>query len=191
MQVFYSIPPTMAPTALTIGSFDGVHLGHQALLAALKSKGSPTTVLTFSNHPYQVLTPHAPHFPHLTCFSQKLQLLEECGIDTVIAIAFTLEFANIPFDTFLLQFSLTHLLLGKGSSFGKMREGTEEKVVPFAKKEGFIAEYLPKIFHANEPISSRRIRACIAAGDIALAETLLGRPLSTQSCSIIFFDLVH
>ncbi len=177
MKITTSIPSSMPKTALTIGSFDGVHLGHQGLLAALKSKGDHTTVLTFSNHPLQILKPQSS-LGFLCTLHQKLALLKDCGVDSVIIIPFSEEFASTPFDSFLSRFSLSHLVLGEGSAFGKNREGNAENVQAFAEKQQFIAEFLPKVELDGEPISSRRIRAAVATGDFTLANRLLGRTYS-------------
>ncbi|HSX25931.1 MAG TPA: FAD synthetase family protein [Chlamydiales bacterium] len=176
MKISTSIPNSLPPTALTIGFFDGVHLGHQALLKSLRKRSDHITVFTFIHHPLQILKPPAPK--PICSFHQKLALLKDAQVDIVIAIPFTQEFASTPFDAFLSQFPLTLLLLGEGSAFGKNREGNEENVKAFAAKQGFIAQYLPKLILGNEPISSRRIRASIAAGDFARASQLLGRPYS-------------
>ena len=176
MKVYTQIPDNLPPTALTIGNFDGVHLGHQALLKRLKERASYTTVLTFTNHPLEILKPEAAP-PLLTPLPPKLSLLEELGIDAVIALSFTQELASLPYDLFLQPFPLTHLILGTGEAFGKNREGTPENVLRLAAQRGFIAEYIDKILMDGEPISSRHIRALIQAGDLKTASLLLGRQL--------------
>jgi len=158
--------------ALTIGSFDGVHRGHQALLTKLKSYGIATGVLTFPTHPLQTLRPPAP--TPITSLPEKLQLLEKFGIDCVIVLPFP-EIMNIPYDEFLNLFPLSHLLLGEGSAFGKNREGTQTNVEAWGKKHHVHVEYMKKI----ENISSSQIRAAIKVGNLALAETLLGHKYPT------------
>ncbi len=153
--------------ALTIGSFDGVHKGHQALIAKLKSYGAPTAVLTFPIHPLQTLRPPPP--TAITTLETKLKLLEKQGIDYAIVIPFP-SIVNTSFDQFLNSLPLSHLLLGEGSTFGKNREGTQANVEAWGKLNHVHVEYMKKI----EKISSSQIRAAIAAGNLALAETLLG-----------------
>lgn len=163
--------PLLPKTALTIGFFDGVHLGHQALLKRLREVGKHTTLLTYSNHPSTIL--HAKERPLLISLPQKLELLAPF-VDALITIPFTLEFASTSYNDLLSQFSLSHLILGEGSAFGKNREGNEAAIRAYAKKHQFEVEYLPKLKINNEPVSSTRIRSCLAAGNTALAQQLLG-----------------
>jgi riboflavin kinase/FMN adenylyltransferase len=168
MQIYTSLkalPETKV--ALTIGSFDGVHRGHQALLNKLKFYGVPTAVLTFPSHPLQTLRPPAP--TPITTLEARLQLLGKERIDYCILIPFQ-DIVNIPFDHFLADLPLSHLLLGEGSAFGKNREGTQSNVEAWGKQTNVHVEYIKKV----ETISSSQIRAAIASGDLKLAETLLG-----------------
>ncbi len=158
-------------TALTIGFFDGVHLGHRALLKKLRAHPH-TTILTFSNHPQSLFKPPAP--PLLIPLEEKLTLLKPFA-DELIVLPFTLEFAATPFDQLLDSFDLSHIVLGAGSVFGKNREGNEEAVRKYAEKKKIHVEYLPKFQWMNEPVSSSRIRRALAAGDQQLAQQLLGK----------------
>lgn len=160
-------------TALTIGFFDGVHLGHQKLLKRLREH-QHATILTFSNHPLIVIKPPAPQ--QLLPLDEKISLLKPYA-DEVIVLPFSPEFASTSYDELLSQFKLTHLILGQGSVFGKNREGHEANVRKYAEAKGIVVEYIPKAFFQNEPISSSRIRKAIAAGDLTLAHQLLGRKL--------------
>ncbi len=173
MKIYSAIPSDLPKTGLTIGTFDGVHLGHRALLKALKEKAPFVTVVTFTNHPQEAFG--SPPVIQICSLEKRLSLLEALGVDAAIAIPFTLEFASTPFDRFLQKFSLSCLVLGEGSAFGKGREGTRENVTTFAEKEGFIVEYLPKVLLDGEPVSSRRIRAALANRDFELSSRLLGR----------------
>lgn len=157
-------------TALTIGFFDGVHLGHQTLLKRLRTHPH-ATILTFSNHPKDLFNPPAP--PLLLPLSEKIALLKTYA-DEVIVLPFNHELANTPFDTLLSQFDLSHLILGTGSVFGKNREGDEAAVRQYAKGQ-FTVEYISKTLFEGEPISSSRIRKALASGNTNLAKQLLGR----------------
>ncbi len=157
--------------ALTIGFFDGVHLGHQALLRRL-SEYPHSTVLTFSNHPRQIICPPAPLL--ILSLQEKIKLLESF-IDEVIVLPFTQELSETPFDQLLDQFELSHLILGAGSVFGKDRQGNEENVRKYAEKRKIIVEYFPKILFEDEPISSSRVRKALEEENIHLATQLLGR----------------
>ncbi len=179
MKHYTTIPFDLPPTALTIGTFDGIHLGHQALLQRLRECASHTTVLTFTNHPLEILRAGPP--PQLLLsLPEKLALLETLGIDSVIAIPFTLEIANLSYQEFLKPFHLTHLLLGTGDAFGKNREGNLANLTRLAAEKKFALISVDKIALDGQPISSRRIRAALAANDLELASRLLGRPLQKE-----------
>lgn len=160
-------------TAMTIGFFDGVHIGHQALLRRLR-EFPHATILTFTSHPQSVLRPPAP--PLLIPYELKIALLKPFA-DTVVIRDFTKEFASIPYDHLLDQFDISHLILGKGASFGESRKGREANVREYASKRGIEVEYCPKILFDGEPVSSSRIRKAVSEQNIPLAQQLLGRPL--------------
>lgn len=160
-------------TALTIGFFDGVHLGHQKLLKRLR-ECPHTTILTFSNHPKSLFAPPAPD--PIIPLEEKLELLKPYS-DNLVVVPFTREFANTPYDALLSQFDLSHIILGQGSVFGKDRQGNEPNVRAYAKPRDIHVEYLPKTTLHGEPISSSRIRQALAAGNLTLAQQLLGRKL--------------
>jgi hypothetical protein len=163
--------PTTSLHAFTIGTFDGVHLGHQALIQKLKATGKPTAVLTFSAHPLKTLKPEiAPLL--ITPLPIKLMLLKEQGIALTIAIPFSAKFATTSFSQLLASLPLSHLILGEGSAFGYNREGSEKNVLLWGKENHVSIEYLEKTI----PASSQKIREAIVTGDLALAEQLLGRP---------------
>lgn len=165
------------PVALTIGMFDGVHLGHQMLLKRLKETGKKTAVLTFANHPLSFFFPDRPLLP-ITTHEQKKRLLEHFGVDLLITIRFDAAFASITYDQLLNSIPLTHLILGKGAAFGKNREGTEEKVRAWAENKAVRVEYLPKLTFNHEPVSSSAIRKALLSNDRLKAQELLGYPLT-------------
>ena len=178
------IPSVNQPSALTIGSFDGVHLGHQALLKHLRAKLPPNgllTVLTFTNHPSHLFTPNTPT-PLIHPPLQKVKHLFDCGVDNVILIPFTKEFAQTPFDLFLIELknalSFSHLAFGTGAVFGKNREGNEANIRRLAPELGLEVDYLPKYLLNGSPVSSGRIRTLISQADFPAAKSCLGRPYS-------------
>lgn len=160
-------------TALTIGFFDGLHLGHLALLRRLRSLPH-ATILTFENHPQSIIRPPAPEL--LMPTEKRIEALRNFA-DQVLVLPFTEEFAATRFDELLDQFDLSHILLGEGSVFGQNREGNEENVRKYGISKAIAVEYFPKILFEGEPISSSRIRKALAEGKTALAEQLLGRKL--------------
>jgi riboflavin kinase/FMN adenylyltransferase len=171
-----AIPPLKKPIALTIGTFDGVHLGHQHLFQQLKKHGT-VAVLTFSNHPAEVL--HATHIPPLCSLEQKLSLFKDHGIDLAIVLRFTPELALTPYDTFLKQIHhylpFATLILGQGAVIGHQAQGDEARIKTLSKEMDFEAIYLPKATYDNETVSSRKIRELIKTGKTEQAHHLLGR----------------
>ena len=165
------------PYALTIGNFDGLHRGHQHLLSILKNSGLPTAVLTFSNHPSDVLKNRA-HSPLLCTQEHKIRLFGHAGIDLLIVLPFTVEFAQQSYTHFLKSLKehlcFSQLILGKGAALGNRQEGTEEKVSALGKTLGFETHYIDK----HLEISSGAIRKAILQGDLETARLLLGRPFS-------------
>ena len=178
------VSPGFPPCGLTIGSFDGVHVGHQALLRELKRRvepGTPIVVFTFSNHPSHHFTPNNP--VQLICSPlHKAKLLTQYGADLVILTPFTAEFSEFLFDRFLQilkeKLSFTHLVLGTGATFGRQKGGNEDSVRALTSKLDFQVEYLPKCTLHGIPVSSRRIRTLITQGEFAKVEECLGRPYS-------------
>jgi riboflavin kinase/FMN adenylyltransferase len=178
------IPSPSRPIGLTIGTFDGVHLGHQALFRHLRNRiGSAGTLaaLTFSNHPSELWNHQAPT-PFLCTVEHRLKLFEKIGVDLVILLTFDAAFSKKPFNSFLQELKtylpFTFLILGEGASFGKGRQGTPETVKALAPRLGFAVEYLPKTLEGSQPVSSGRIRQSIQRGDLAATTALLGRPYS-------------
>lgn len=169
MKVIHSFDEIEPGMAWTIGMFDGVHLGHQALLKRLRAASAKSAVLTFAEHPLVLLSPRdAPRL--ITQLPEKLVLLEAAGVDVVLVAPFTRELAAMPFDELLGKLVPSHLVLGVGAAFGKRREGTAERVRAWGQSRGVSVEYVEKTVVAGEPVSSSRIRATLA-----LAESLLGR----------------
>jgi riboflavin kinase/FMN adenylyltransferase len=172
------IPPVRHPCALSIGSFDGVHLGHQALISALKVKASPqgtVAVLTFTTHPSSLFHPHSP-VSLIIPVDERIRLLFSYGVDLVIAIPFDKSLSNISYDLFLTSLKshlpFDHLVLGKGAVLGHSRQGTQERIEALSKTLGFEATYLEK----QLPISSQTIRQLIKEGRFEEVSQALGRP---------------
>lgn len=169
------IPPLSSPIALTIGMFDGVHLGHQSILQELKKYGT-AVVFTFSNHPSEILRNHQPHL--LCSPEKKVKLLKQNGIDCTIILPFTQEFANQPYDLFLKNLKkhlpFKFLILGKGAAFGHKNKGDEAHVKALESQLDFTAIYLEKQSCNGQPISSKKIRELILSEQYEQAAALLG-----------------
>ena len=174
--------------AVTLGNFDGVHLGHRHLIEGLKKKalelGGQALVLTFDPHPVRVLRPEASP-PLITPLDQKLKLLEENGIDGVILAEFTKEFASqhpAAFVNDILSDTLNagFVLVGHDFTFGKGKEGTIDSLASFGKEAGFEVEVAHALTLGGEIISSTRIRELIKSGDVNKAASFLGRPYNIE-----------
>lgn len=187
MKVTTSLADTPAlpsPIALAIGVFDGVHLGHLALikhLHKLTRKGGTRVLLTFSNHPIQILRSQAPP-PLLLSLGHRLYLLEKYGINLTIVLPFTKELSEMSYSHFF-QFlhstlPFTALVMGEGATFGKGREGNSSTLKGLSKEMGFELHVLKKESYHKETISSSQIRSLVEKGELKKIKKLLGRPYS-------------
>lgn len=170
--------------AVTVGVYDGLHAGHRAVLALLRRRavdmgGLETAVVTFDPHPLQVVAPeHAPRL--LTGIGHRLELLEETGVDLVAVLPFDEEtrvLTPAAFAATVLAGALTARLVvvGEDFRFGHHRLGNVASLAELGDAHGFAAEILPLV-GGQAPISSTRVRAMVAAGDVEGAAAALGRP---------------
>jgi riboflavin kinase/FMN adenylyltransferase len=190
MRVFYQIedfPKNQAPIALTIGTFDGLHKGHMHLLKHLSDiSGShnQTGVITFSNHPSQVLRPHSPH-SFVCTLDHKIKMLSQAGVEYLFLIPFTRDLAEQTASSFISKLQefipFSHLILGHDARIGKNREGDKNAIRELAKEGDFEVQYLDALHYDESPISSTSIKEAIQKGNLSLAESLLGRPYSIYS----------
>jgi riboflavin kinase / FMN adenylyltransferase len=168
---------------LSIGNFDGVHRGHQTLFQAMcvMPKEVYRTVVTFKNHPVQILK-SMPNFPFISTWEHRWTLLKKWGLNRIIPLLFTEEMAKMSYDEFLKKiyflFPFQGLVLGEGAVFGRHRKGDRKAVENLAQKMGFHTLYIPKTSENGEIISSQMIREAIERGDLSRASFLLGRPYS-------------
>jgi riboflavin kinase/FMN adenylyltransferase len=170
-------------TALAVGVFDGVHLGHRHVLGALvqraRERGIASGVVTFDPHPLSIVAPERVP-PMLTTIEQRLELLEGLGVEVVAVVAFDDElriWSPATFVTDLLAGSLhaATVVVGEDFRFGRDRTGHVGLLRELGMGLGFETEVVPLV-GGDQPISSTRIRAMIAAGDVAGATAALGRP---------------
>jgi riboflavin kinase/FMN adenylyltransferase len=185
MQVFRGLPRPAAriPCALTIGNFDGVHRGHQALLArvvaAARARGIAAAVLTFEPHPRELFTPQqAP--ARISNLRDKLQALADFSIDRTFVQHFNRAFAALPPERFIDFIrdgcDVRWLLVGDDFRFGAKRAGDIALLTRHAAADAFALEQMPTVVEGGERISSSAVRTALAAGDLERAEHLLGRP---------------
>ena len=183
MQVFRHFPAAACPSlALAIGNFDGMHLGHQALLARLievsAAKNLVPAVMTFEPHPREFFTPlNAPS--RLCNLREKLEYFIEAGVQKTFVCAFNQRFSAISAPAFMAEIlqkkmQVSAILVGEDFRFGAKRAGT----VASFKEFGFDLIDFPPINFANERISSTRVRDALSYGNLQLASELLGRAYS-------------
>lgn len=174
-------PP--ARCVLTIGNFDGVHIGHRAILRTVVERAhaldGAAIVYTFDPHPRKVLQPQtAPRL--LATLDQKLEWLAEAGIDHVVIEPFTREFAGTDPERFVrdylhARFRPLEVYVGYDFHFGKDREGSMRLLSEMGPRLGFAVTIVPEVTIGDEDVNSTRIRALLAEGDVELAARLLGR----------------
>jgi riboflavin kinase/FMN adenylyltransferase len=174
------------PVALTIGNFDGVHIGHQAMLARLvdaaRARECGASVLTFEPHPRELFAPAAAP-ARLTSLREKLELLGAYGVGHVHVQRFSRAFATLSPDDFLDRIlvralGVRWLLVGDDFRFGAQRAGDLALLRRFAGARGFEVETMPSVLLEGTRISSSAVRAALARGDLAHARKLLGRAYS-------------
>ena len=177
----------------TIGAFDGVHLGHQAVLRQLIAKGKemglPATVVLFEPLPREFFSPHdAP--ARLMSFHEKFEALRELGIDRVLRICFTPEFRDMTamafiHKLFVVGLGVKYIVVGYDLRFGRNRSGDFDLLRKVGERDGFEVVDTSTLKVADERVSSTRIREVLAEADFALAERLLGRPYSIAGRVIV------
>jgi len=183
-QSTQDLPDRLKGGLVVIGNFDGVHLGHDAVLgdalAVAKKTGSPAIVFTFEPHPRTYFRPEAPVF-RLTPPALKADLLLSLGFDAVVSIAFDEALSNMEAEDFIKEHLVrnmraTHVVTGFNFHFGKNRKGTPQMLVEAGGEHGFEVTSVERFVDAGgERVSSSRIRAALEDGDIERATLLLGR----------------
>lgn len=179
------LPPHVTRTAVTVGTFDGVHRGHQDVLARLVARardiGVPSVLVTFDPHPLEVVNPAAAP-PLLTVGDEKIEVLAESGVDYVAIVPFTSALARLTPDEFvdavlIGRFRMCDLLMGFDHGIGRNRAGDLRVMRELGATRGFDVDVVPPVSASSgPPISSTAIRRAIAGGDLARAAEALGRP---------------
>src|SRR2546426_4614799 len=195
MKVFDDIATVRAhlkaPVA-TVGNFDGLHRGHQAIVGTVLSRaretGGSSLVVTFDPHPLKVLAPErAPRM--LTTRSQKLALIEATGIEFLLILPFTMELAEVTAERFVRRYlaeglGVKDVYVGANFNFGHGRAGNAELLVRTCAELGIRAAQVPEVLYLGSPISSSRIRRAVQSGEVELARELLGRPYVVEGTVI-------
>jgi riboflavin kinase/FMN adenylyltransferase len=171
---------------ITIGNFDGVHIGHQALFHEVVEKadviGGTSIAMTFNPHPIRVLQKNN-NPPLITLHEQKIELIERAGIEVLICIPFTEQFASISAEDFIKdllinKIGMKAIVVGKDYTFGKNREGNLAFLKSFASQLGYeviVADWIKATQNVSERISSTKIRELVMSGKVEPARKMLGR----------------
>ncbi|HOO72395.1 MAG TPA: bifunctional riboflavin kinase/FAD synthetase [Spirochaetota bacterium] len=189
MKIYHNIPDNknlFRNPVVTIGNFDGVHLGHRKIFSRLKEvakkKSGDAVVITFSSHPRKVLYPDIP-IKVITTSDEKVNAIFNLGIDNIILLHFTREMANMSAKDFYNDILLTRidtreLVIGYDHAFGKNREGTIDFLAGLCAETGIGLTRVDEEMLDSRPISSTWLRSLIEEGDLPMVERLLGRRYS-------------
>jgi riboflavin kinase / FMN adenylyltransferase len=179
-----SVPPDARPSAVALGTFDGVHLGHRAILGTAlgraRAVGLDAVACTFDRHPMEILNPERAPLP-ITTVEERLALIGETGVDVVIVLAFTRELAAIEPEAFVKDVLLGRLrareiVVGDSHRFGRAARGDARMLVDLSGRFGFQAHVVPPMAVDGAVVSSSEIRAALQRGDVSGAARSLGRP---------------
>ena len=171
------------PSIVTIGTFDGVHLGHQKILDRLhnlkQTLNLSTVVLTFTPHPRKVLFPQQKDLKLITLVEEKLELLKKNNVDVSVVYPFDIAFSQLDAEEYIKtilvkQLNVKHLVIGYDHKFGKNREGSIDTLKQFSQKYNFTVEEISAKDIDNINISSSKIRHAIDEGNVELATVFLG-----------------
>ena len=178
----------LRPTVLTLGVFDGLHLGHQLIMQTVVERarqiGAVPTVITFDPHPRAVLHPESAP-PLLQTFDQKIEGFGVLGIQQAIVVRFTREFSQLSAadflrDTVVERLHAREVYLGRGFAFGHNREGNIELLCQLGNELRFVAGEVAEVKVRGRRVSSSRIRQLLAEGQVNLARRMLGRPYGVE-----------
>jgi riboflavin kinase/FMN adenylyltransferase len=179
-----TLPRLPNGSTVTVGSFDGVHLGHQAVLREIAGRareaGRASVLVTFDPHPLEIINPAAAP-PLLTTGPERLEILAQSPLDYVVILRFDRHLAGLTPDQFVREVLLQRcqvreLVIGHDHGFGRGRSGDVETLRRLGTTLGFGVDVVEPVDYAGLPVSSSRIRRAITGGDLASAAAMLGRP---------------
>ncbi|MGI4750801.1 MAG: bifunctional riboflavin kinase/FAD synthetase [Janthinobacterium lividum] len=185
MQIYHDILDfkPLQNAVVTIGTFDGVHLGHRKIIDRLqevaKQTGGETVILTFFPHPRLILHPEDQHLKLLTTIAEKAKLLEELGIDHLIITPFSRDFSNLSAEEYIREMLVNRIgtkkiVIGYDHRFGKDRSGGLAELQKFAPQYGFEVEEIPEQDVNEVAVSSSKIRKSLLSDETQLANQFLG-----------------
>jgi len=179
-----SVPPERRPSAVALGVFDGVHLGHRAILGAAvahaRATGSPALACTFEPHPLEVLQPDRAPLP-ITTLDERLALIGACGVDGAVVLDFTRELAAVEPEAFVKDVLVDRLaaqqvIVGFNHRFGRGARGDADMLRDLGRGLGFSVDVIEPLMVDGAPVSSTAIRGALGRGDLDAAARMLGRP---------------
>jgi len=188
-----AVPADLGPTVVTVGMFDGVHRGHRAPLdrvaAEAAARGVPAAAVTFDRHPLAVLRPGSEP-PLLTPLDRKVELLGQAGMAAVLVLEFTRELSEVTAEAFAAEVLFDSLaaravVVGENFRFGHKAAGDPALLAELGRPRGIEVIAVPLHADGTQPVSSTRIRAELAEGDVAAAAALLGRPHSVEGVVVV------
>lgn len=178
------LPPYVKATVITVGTFDGVHLGHRDVIERLVARARllkvPSVLVTFEPHPLQIVNPSAAPLV-LTSHDEKLEVLAETGIDYMAVVPFTSELSAFSAEEFVelvlrKRFRMTELLIGYDHGFGRQRAGNVDVLRTLGERDGFRVDVVAPVSTPDgHSVSSTSIRRAVAGGDLDRARAALGR----------------
>jgi len=184
VQIHYNLDNFIAVNpVVTIGTFDGVHLGHREVISELKRisalSGGDSVVFTFEPHPRIVIAPGEDSLRLLSTKNEKIRLMEQLGIDHLVIYPFTIEFSKLSYNEFVTnilvgKMNISSLVVGYDHRFGQGRKGDFNSLEYLSKALNFKVEQLSQLFVNSNVVSSTKIRQALGTGDIAKANNLLG-----------------
>lgn len=184
MKIHYNLGNFIAyKPVVTIGTFDGVHLGHREVISELKRysalSGGESVVFTFEPHPRIIIAPQEDSLRLLSTKSEKIRLMEKIGIDHLVIYPFTSEFSKLSYDEFVSEIlvkgmNISSLVVGYDHRFGKGRQGNFNSLEILSRSLNFKVEQMSQLVVDNKIVSSTRIRQALGAGDIVKANHFLG-----------------
>ena len=184
MQIHYNLDNFVAVNpVVTIGTFDGVHLGHREVISELKRistlSGGDSVVFTFDPHPRIVIAPQEDSLRLLSTKKEKINLMEKIGIDHLVIYPFTSEFSKLPYNEFVKnilvgRMNMASLVVGYDHRFGQGRKGDFNSLEILSNELNFKVEQLSELLVDNKVVSSTKIRSALEAGEIPKANHFLG-----------------
>jgi riboflavin kinase / FMN adenylyltransferase len=188
-----AVPDGLGPAVVTVGMFDGVHRGHRALLdrvaAEAAARSLPAAAVTFDRHPLAVLRPGSEP-PLLTTLDRKVELLGQAGMATVLVLEFTRELSEVTAEVFAAEVLFDALaaravVVGENFRFGHRQRGDPALLATLGGPRGIEVVAVPLHADGGQVVSSTRVRAELAEGDVAAAAASLGRPYAVEGTVVV------